>query len=86
MLETIMTALPSYLLTRAQEEIEAVSLNPITGEDAKTTDDRLILTIQLLNLVRVKLSNPGIQSGSKRTRKRTSKSNSSPPSKSETGS
>lgn len=85
-LGVLLRADPRYLIQRAEEEMALVKADAISDELKKANDDRLKLAIQLLNLARTKLCNPGVQSESKKARKRIGKTNSSANSKPATGS
>lgn len=84
-LGVLLRADPRYLIQRALEEIEP-TLSTDKAVLTADTDNRLKLAIQLLNLARTKLCNPGVQSGSKKARKRTGKTSSSGSSNPATGS
>ncbi len=81
-LGVLLNAEPAYLIKRGEEEIQTIR-EAMTPEQK---DNHLKLAIQLLNLARTKLSNAGIQSSSKRTRKRITRTASSASSKPATGS
>lgn len=80
----LLRADPSYLRQRAIEEVESSCADKVLTVEQQ--DNKLKLAIQLLNLARTKLCNPGVQSGSKKARKRTGKTSSSANSSPATGS